>query len=196
MPPYLAFGSNMHRLRLERRVGAVVDHGRVHLPDYRHAFTKLGRDGTGKGNIRPHLGARVYGVLYELSFAQLDVLETYEGGYERVALEVPAAPDQRGERIVALSFVSSMWIHGLAPTDAYLEHYRRGMREHDFPDAYVREVLAAAALASVRIRDVDSPDSVVRRVASKALRRRKGGPLSRRSNAASGPRTSWTDQPP
>jgi hypothetical protein len=40
-----------------------------------------------------------------------------------------------------------MWISGLVPTEDYIEHYRKGMREHDLPEAYVREVLAEAAAA-------------------------------------------------
>ena len=140
MPLYLAFGSNMHRLRLERRVGMVIDHGRAVLRDYCHGFTKRGSDGTGKGNIRPRLRGQVHGVVYELSRGQLDELERYEGGYARVRLEVLTG----SERLAVESFQSSMWSPNLAPTENYLEHYRRGMIEHALPDAYVREVLAAA----------------------------------------------------
>jgi gamma-glutamylcyclotransferase len=143
MPPYLAFGSNMHRRRLEQRVGALVDHGWVVLPEHRHGFTKLGSDGTGKGNIEPRGGCEVHGVLYELSDRQLDVLAGYEGGYERVELQLSV----RGERVLAVTFRAAMWIPDLVPTNAYLDHYLRGMREHGLPESYVREVLAAARLS-------------------------------------------------
>ena len=139
MPHYFAFGSNMHRLRLERRVGPVVDHGCAMLADHLHGFCKRGTDGSGKGNIQPRIGCQVHGVLYEVSDAQLEVLATYEPGYARVELTAHA----RGEAIVVVSFRADMWVPGLAPTEQYLEHYRRGMREHDLPAAYVREVLAS-----------------------------------------------------
>ncbi len=144
MPLYFAFGSNMHRLRLERRVGPVIDHGWVVLPDYRHAFAKLGRDGSGKGNIEPREGSEVHGVLYWLTDAQLDALGDYEGGYERVEV----FPRASGGVVAAVTFRGVEWHPGLCPTEEYLEHYRQGMAEHGLPEAYVREVFALARGAS------------------------------------------------
>ncbi len=140
MPLYVAFGSNMHRLRLERRIGAVIDHGRVVLPGYCHGFTKLGRDGTGKGNVAPAPGRDAHGVLYEITDAQVEVLAEYEPGYERVTVPARAG----SETLSVLSFVSPMWIPGLLPSREYVGHYWRGMREHRLPLDYMREVIAAA----------------------------------------------------
>ena len=142
MPLYFAYGSNMHRARLERRVGRVIDHGWARLPEHRHGFTAVGGDGTGKGNIEPRERLSVHGVLYELSAEQLDVLGGYEGGYDRVELAALASIADAAVRAASFRFIEPVF--GLLPTDDYLEHYRLGMAEHDLPEAYIDEVLAQA----------------------------------------------------
>lgn len=78
---YFAYGSNMSRARLEARLGRVADLGRAQCHERRHRFSKLGRDGTGKGNIEAVADARVWGVLYQLDGGQLDRLIEIESGY-------------------------------------------------------------------------------------------------------------------
>lgn len=137
---YFAYGSNMSSLRLERRVGTVETLGRARLPAHRHRFSKLGRDGTGKGNIEPHPEEHTWGVIYGLTGQQLGELEGYEIGYRRAELDVV---HHAGSDLVRVTtFVALRVVEGLAPTDEYLSHYRDGIDEHGIEDAYLRRLLA------------------------------------------------------
>lgn len=142
MALYFAFGSNMHRARLQARVGEVVDLGWATLDDHDHAFSMRGGDGTGKGNIVPCYGARVHGVLYELTPRQLEVLHRYEGGYRLTELEV--LHQARVRRHVSASYVALREVPGLLPADWYLRHYERGMEEHGLPLTYCDLILRQA----------------------------------------------------
>lgn len=136
MPRYFAYGSNMSRARIEARLGAVRDLGRARCPDRHHRFSKLGRDGTGKGNIEVVAGGLVWGVVYEIDEGQLARLAEFEFGYRATQIELAA------EVQAVTSFEALEPVAGLAPTRAYLEHYVTGIREHGIPDAYLAAVLA------------------------------------------------------
>jgi len=134
---YFAFGSNMSRARLVGRIGAVKVLGAARLPDHRHRFSKRGSDGTGKGNIEPHPGGVVHGVLYGLHAAQLDRLAEFEGGYRRRDVMVVASQGA----VLAATFVALPPGTAPPPSEAYLDHYRRGIAEHGLPAAYLDELL-------------------------------------------------------
>lgn len=139
---YFAYGSNMSRARLEARVGSVHDHGRARLDDYVHRFSKLGRDGTGKGNIERAPGRSCWGVLYELDAAQLERLIDFEMGYGATTLRVhPVLGDARP--CPALSFVAHEIVAELRPKAAYVEFYRQGMVEHGIPESYVQMIASS-----------------------------------------------------
>lgn len=138
MPRYFAYGSNMSRARLEARVERVRVVGPAVLEDHRHRFSKLGFDGTGKGNVEDHSRAQVWGVVYELDEAQLRRLAGFEGGYREAQLRVALAS---GEGLLTHSFRAHDITEGLAPAPDYLGHYLQGMREHALPEHYVEAVL-------------------------------------------------------
>lgn len=142
MPSYFAYGSNMSRLRLEQRVGLVQVLGCGRLDGHHHRFSKLGRDGTGKGNIEPREDASVWGVLYELGDDQLARLTEFEFGYRPAILTVALAADP-GRAVRASSFSALNVVDALEPTIEYIEHYLIGMAEHGIPDHYRQELLDA-----------------------------------------------------
>ncbi|NVB39189.1 gamma-glutamylcyclotransferase [Pseudenhygromyxa sp. WMMC2535] len=138
VPLYFAYGSNMSRARLEARVGVVRDLGAIHLPGHVHRFSKRGRDGTGKGNVEARAAQDlVWGVLYDLGAAQFEALRAFESGYREARLGMDAA---HLGRVEALSFVACEAVAELAPTTAYLEHYRQGVVEHGIPATYLQEI--------------------------------------------------------
>lgn len=144
---YFSFGSNMSSARLRARVGGIEVVGRAQLPGHRHAFDKLGADGTGKGNVsasQDPSAVEVWGALYELETPQLARLDQFEGGYDRTWVEVHVD----GARLRALTYVAHQSHQGLLPSPGYLEHYLRGMQEHGIPDAYVRFIRQLAARPS------------------------------------------------
>ena len=139
---YFAFGSNMSRARLQARVGDVADLGHAMLRDHRHRFNKLGRDGTGKGNVEPCAGGIVHGVLYQLSITQLQHLETFEGGYFRTEVRVFPRVEPA---VQAATFFALDPREDLRPSETYVEHYRRGILEHALPADYFTALLEAEA---------------------------------------------------
>jgi hypothetical protein len=129
----------MSRLRLEQRVGVVQVLGRARLEGHRHRFSKLGRDGTGKGNIESWLDVSVWGVVYELELDQVTRQEVFESGYRRTVVAVALASGHSGGdggAVRAMTFVASNIVEGLEPSAEYIEHYRVGMVEHGIPLAY------------------------------------------------------------
>lgn len=136
---YFAYGSNMSSPRLERRVGPIGRLGRARLPDHAHRFSKLGRDGTGKGNIEPHPEEHTWGVIYGLTRAQLGELDGIEIGYRRAEIEV--IHHARPELLRATTFVALRVVRGLDPTPGYVGHYRDGVREHGIDEAYLAGLL-------------------------------------------------------
>lgn len=135
---YFAYGSNMCRIRLERRVGAVDVVGAAVLTGFRHRFNKLGADGTAKGNIVVAGGARVVGVVYGVSEPQLETLDVHEGGYRRLAV----SPAREDAVVEAVTFVALAPVLEVAPPSSeYLEFYRRGIDEHGIELAYLAELV-------------------------------------------------------
>lgn len=140
----------MLQARLEDRVGPVRLVGPAYLSDHCHGFTKLGRDGTGKGNIEPSPGEIVYGVLYRLSEPQLATLAGFEGGYRQIVVQVRHLDDRavhdRAVPVAAQTFQAVRPLAPLAPTADYVKYYRVGMRQHGLPESYQRAILDQAGI--------------------------------------------------
>jgi len=92
---YFAYGSNLSSARLRARLEEVEVVGPAVLAEHRLALDKRGHDGSAKANVVRHPGERVWGVVYELATAHVEVLDRFEGGYERVGVEV-----HHGQRVV------------------------------------------------------------------------------------------------
>ena len=132
MARYFAYGSNMASDRLAGRVGDVTARGAACLREYRHTFTKYGEDRTGKGNAVADVHGVVWGVVYEVTDQQLAELDEFEGGYRRIEVEV----DLDGELVPAVTYTAITPRRGIRPSDEYLSHYERGIREHGIPVEY------------------------------------------------------------
>ncbi|HRP35604.1 MAG TPA: gamma-glutamylcyclotransferase [Gammaproteobacteria bacterium] len=142
---YLAYGSNLHPLRLAQRVPSARLVGTTPLPGYRLAFHKRGMDGSAKCDLEltDDSGSLAYGAVYSLAtpdIARLDRLEDLGTGYfkEQVTLRVDG---------VALSafvyFASHTHVApDLLPFDWYLGFVLAGARRHGFPAEYVAQVAA------------------------------------------------------
>ena len=88
---YLAFGSNLHPLRLGERVPSARQVGRPLLPGYRLAFHKLGQDGSGKGDLVRTGESADYalGALFAVDAAEKPDLDAAEGeGYRADAMRL------------------------------------------------------------------------------------------------------------
>lgn len=77
-----SYGSNMHQPRLEERVGPVKCKGAYTLEGFKLTFDTCSRN-CSFANVDVVEGETCEGVVYELTYGQLRILDHYEGLYER-----------------------------------------------------------------------------------------------------------------
>lgn len=84
-----AYGSNMCLGRfLKYRVHPEAPRIPARLPGYSLRFNKESSDGSGKANVEQHGGDEVWGVLYTIPDADLNLLDEGEKGYCRLLVPV------------------------------------------------------------------------------------------------------------
>src|SRR5712692_10518012 len=77
-----AYGSNMCLGRfLDYKVHPEAPGQTAQLQGYSLRFNKSSDDGSGKANVEPQEGGVVWGVLYSIPDAELQILSAGEGGY-------------------------------------------------------------------------------------------------------------------
>ncbi len=88
---YVAYGSNLHPMRLAERVPTARLRGCVALEGYELRFHKRGRDGSGKCSIVEAAGL-VMAAVFDLDSTERHRLDEVEGlgtGYREMQLDVP-----------------------------------------------------------------------------------------------------------
>ena len=139
---YLAYGSNLHPLRLLARAPSSRVIGVVPLPGRCVSFHKRSNDGSGKCNLPESSYADVsYGVIYELSIADkknLDIAEGLGRGYDEALLSV-SLNDATYRPIVYIA-ASSHIDAALQPYHWYKAFVLAGARHHNLPDDYIRSI--------------------------------------------------------
>ena len=140
---YLAYGSNLHPLRLADRIASVVLIGSLRLDGYRLLFHKKGRDGSGKCDLRFTGSAAdsAYGALYAISSTQKARLDRFEGrgrGYMEMDIEVTC----RGSSYNCFTYrAQEEYISAsLRPFDWYKELVLLGGEHLGFPEAYLESI--------------------------------------------------------
>jgi len=135
---YAAYGSNLHPLRLRKRVASASLVGTAALDGYEMRFNKTSDvDGTGKCSINPGKGP-AYVAVYEMDLADKAILDAIEGvgsGYNEIHVNVPGVG-----RCWTYVADASVIDEALAPTDWYREIVLLGCRYHAFPEAYVKAI--------------------------------------------------------
>lgn len=144
---YLAYGSNLHPLRLRERVPSAELLGIVELPGWIVRFRKRGQDGSAKCDlVQADAGNAAYAALFTLEAGDKPLLDAAEGrGYDESMLEVTLA----GRRfapfvyLAAASHIDPM----LQPFHWYRELVIAGARYHGLPPAYVDQLAAVPVIA-------------------------------------------------
>jgi gamma-glutamylcyclotransferase len=144
---YLAYGSNLHPLRLAERTPSARPLGVVVLSGRRVVFHKRGRDGSGKCSLVADIAGEgpAFGVLYEIDGREKRRLDAVEGpGYEVSPLQVTLG----GTTYPAYTYVASPSDidPSLRPYDWYQRLVLAGARHHRLPAAYVSQLGAVAAI--------------------------------------------------
>jgi cation transport regulator ChaC len=137
---YFGYGSNMSRaIFLELRQMRPLDVRPGFLDGHRLCFNiPVGPGERGVANLEAHPGARTWGVLYHLTTADFDRLDTTEGVgfglYRRLAVDVVATTN---ERVAAFTYQSSVVSDGRKPSPRYIGLLLDGAREQALPAEYV-----------------------------------------------------------
>lgn len=139
---YAAYGSNLHPLRLSRRLATARLLGTAFLPGWSLRFHKRSADASGKCSIQR--GSRgVHFAIYDISEADKILLDKIEGvgsGYDEACIDVPSFGS-------CLSYTASA-SHiddSLFPYDWYRELVLAGARLLDFPKDYVSAIASVSA---------------------------------------------------
>ena len=136
---YFAYGSNMSGAILRARRGlAPLACRPATLSGYQLVFTlPIGPGERGCANVEPAEGASTCGVLYLLSVADCEQLDTTEGVprvYQRLAVEVVTGD---GARVSAFTYQSAFRTEGRKPSARYMGLLLDGCREHSLPPEWV-----------------------------------------------------------
>jgi len=140
---YFGYGSNMLTARLQARVPRATPVTTATLQDWSLRFHKRSRDGSGKCNIVPEAGARVHGVVFDVSGSDLYALDEAEQrgrGYERRDVTV----QNRSTTIEAFAYVAQPAYvdNALLPYDWYNALVLAGARQHALPASYIDRIEA------------------------------------------------------
>ena len=144
---YFAYGSNLHPLRLQRRIASAQLIGIATIPGYGLCFEKRGQDASGKGHIKPvsHPGG-VYGAVYQMDSRHIADLDKFEGpGYGHASLEL----DINGDTYSCFAYVglSSHLEESLQPYHWYKSLIVLGAEYQGFPADYIRNIQQTPSLA-------------------------------------------------
>lgn len=141
MPLYFAFGSNLDADQMAERCPGARAAFRARLVDHRIAFTHPSRRwGGGAADIVPAAGECVWGLVWELADGQLELMDRFELGYERVELSVRDAADR--PHLASTYRVLDKGEH--RPTRLYLDKMLRWGARWAFPDDYLARLRAVA----------------------------------------------------
>jgi gamma-glutamylcyclotransferase len=142
---YLAYGSNLHPLRIIDRVPSARLLGDARLEGYKVTFVKKSRDGSTKCNLlfTSNPDDVAYGAVYEIAINEKRLLDAAEGlgkGYMETLLQV----DVNSATVDVFTYVASLThlAPGLPPYDWYKAMVIAGARYHGFPSAYIDSLAA------------------------------------------------------
>jgi len=135
---YLAYGSNLHPLRLQQRVPSAKWVGPVALPGYRLVFHKIGMDDSGKCDLLGTgcLNDKAWGVLFTMDQVDKPALDEAEGpGYSCEPFDVVFA----GESLTAMTYLAKPERQdpAMVPFDWYRDLVLIGARYNFFQDSYL-----------------------------------------------------------
>lgn len=140
---YLAYGSNLHPLRLCERTPSAEVMGIIENPGYSLSFAKRGRDDSGKCTLQAtDRGTdKVYGILYRLSGVDKAILDQYEGlGFGYREEMISARLDGVNYRAFSYIAQTDYLDRDLRPYDWYKQLVVLGARLHRLPANYISQL--------------------------------------------------------
>jgi len=168
---YLAYGSNLHPVRLTARVPSARVVDVVEVRGHSLAFHKRGADRSGKCLLYPGQGGDkvVYGVMYEFDARERVILDRIEGdGYRGESVTVTAD----GEPLASYLYMAQQ-THidpALTPFQWYKAMVLAGAHYHDLPVGYIAQIEATPARADPDPDRARRNESLLRQMASSSSR--------------------------
>lgn len=140
---YFAYGSNMDPTQMRERCPGATLVGFGYLPDHVLCFPRRSKNrGCGVSSVEPKIGHDTWGIVWELSGADLAALDKNEGyrrdrdptanAYNRLTVII----NLNGEQLEMETYVASPQEGSHLPSNAYLKHLRDGASHHGLPEAY------------------------------------------------------------
>lgn len=151
MPYVFIYGPDSVQGRVYDRLGASEVLGGAVLEGYALRFNKPSfKTEDGLANVVREPGQSVFGVLYDLTRKQIDMLEGYYGGYQREQLKVLPLPREtrEGEEksplptgpIDATIYLARRVKDGLKPTKENLALTVKGAEENGAPGTFLESL--------------------------------------------------------
>jgi len=139
---YFAYGSNMLSRRLCQRTPSAIAVTTGYVEGRRLAFHKVGRDGSGKCDIKATdvKSDKVFGVLYRISQADKDALDKAEDAGNSYEEEHVNVQQKDGTSCTATAYVAIKIAPELRPFTWYKNIVVAGAVEHGLPDAYIEKI--------------------------------------------------------
>jgi len=133
---YFAYGSNMNWSQMQRRCGSAKFVCVARLPNYQFGITRHSRlRNCGTANVFPHPDAIVWGIVYEVSEADLIVMDGFEDGYRREFLSV--SPVNGAPSITVLVYVAEIEVNVPLPNVEYKRMMLEGAAHWALPPSYL-----------------------------------------------------------
>ncbi len=145
---YLAYGSNLHPLRLAWRVPNSRLVGTTSLDGYRLTFHKKSTDGSSKCNLdfTDNPDHVTHAAIYEIPQDEMHRLDAAEGlgsGYFKEQMTITV----NSETLLVFVYLASQShvTATLEPYHWYKEMVLAGARRHQFPPEYLQQIAAVAS---------------------------------------------------
>ncbi len=144
---YLTYGSNLHPVRLQKRIPSASLAGTVELPGRALSFSKRSKDESGKCTIATADNSQsVFGAVYEIDAQEKPLLDGIEGvgaGYDVHWEELLV----NGARTRVFTYLASSGYveEKLMPYRWYRDLVLAGARYHRFPVDYIDALEAVEA---------------------------------------------------
>lgn len=134
---YFAYGSNMNSPQMQRRSPSAKFVCVACLQNYQFGITRHSRlRDCGTANVFPSAGAAVWGIVYDVSDADLIVMDGFEDGYRREFLSVSPA-NNGGSSITALVYVAEIETNVPLPNAEYKRVIVEGAKHWQLPAPYL-----------------------------------------------------------
>jgi gamma-glutamylcyclotransferase len=134
---YFAYGSNLNWLQMQKRCPSSRFICAARLTGYQFGITRHSRlRHCGTANVIPATGNEVWGAVYDVSDADLIVMDGFEDGYRREILSVePMADNLRP--IQVLVYIAEIEKHVPLPSAEYKRVMIEGAKHWQLPAPYL-----------------------------------------------------------